>query len=69
MKVLTTKDAAAALGISLRQVQTLVKQGKLPARKIGRDYVINESDLRLVKHRPKGRPPKPTAKRRPNKAR
>ena len=58
MKALTTKDAAAVLGISLRQVQTLIKQGRLPAHKMGRDYIIKESDLRLVSHRPKGRPRK-----------
>jgi len=56
--MLTTRDVAERLGVSLRQVQTLIKQGKLPAAKIGRDYVVNESDLKFVQHRPKGRPPK-----------
>ena len=56
--MLTTKEAADVLGVSLRQVQTLIQQGKLQAQKMGRDYVIRESDLKAVEHRPKGRPPK-----------
>lgn len=58
MDLMTTRDAAKALGVSLRQVQTLIQQGKLPAEKVGRDYFIMESDLKLVEHRPVGRPPK-----------
>jgi excisionase family DNA binding protein len=56
---LTTKEAAEKLGISVRQVQTLIGQNRLPARKFGRDYVIKEEDLKLVEHRPiTGRPKK-----------
>lgn len=55
-KLLSTDEAAAHLGVSRRQVQTLIKQGKLPAEKQGRDWFIRASDLRLVKERPKGRP-------------
>lgn len=56
---LTTKEAAEKLGISVRQVQTLIQQGRLPAIKKGRDWFIVESDLQLVSERPKtGRPPK-----------
>jgi excisionase family DNA binding protein len=58
--MLTTRDVAERLGVSLRHVQTLIKQGKLPAEKLGRDYVVKESDLKLVQRRPKGRPPKPS---------
>lgn len=58
-KELTTKEAAEKLGISVRQVQTLIQQGRLPATKKGRDWFILESDLQLVSERPKtGRPPK-----------
>lgn len=60
MKIISTKDAAERLGISLRQVQTLIGQGKLPASKIGRDYAIDEKDLKLVEIRKKGRPAKAT---------
>lgn len=55
-KLLNTDEAAEQLGISRRQVQTLIKQEKLPAEKQGRDWFIKASDLRLVKVRPKGRP-------------
>lgn len=58
MKTLTTKEVAAELGISLRQVQTLIQRGQLPAEKFGRDYMVKEGDLQLVRERPKGRPPK-----------
>jgi excisionase family DNA binding protein len=57
MKELTTKEVADKLGISVRQVQTLISLGRLPATKKGRDWFILESDLKLVKERKKtGRP-------------
>jgi excisionase family DNA binding protein len=56
-KMLSTAEAAVELGISRRQVRTLIERGKLPAEKIGRDWFIKTSDLPLVRHRPKtGRP-------------
>jgi excisionase family DNA binding protein len=63
MKMLTTKEVAAELGISLRQVQTLIERKQLPAEKFGRDYMVKESDLKLVRERPKGRPPKKAGKK------
>jgi excisionase family DNA binding protein len=59
MSELTTKEVAERLNISLRQVQTLIKQNRLPATKRGRDWFIDEADLELVRERKKtGRPPK-----------
>jgi excisionase family DNA binding protein len=58
MKLLTTKEAAARLGISVMRVQQLIWDGRLPAEKIGRDYVIKEDDLKLVADRKPGRPRK-----------
>lgn len=58
MNILTTKDVAERLGISIRRVQALVTSGRLPAKKFGRDYVIYEKDLSLVKDRKVGRPRK-----------
>lgn len=56
---LTTKEAAEKLGVSVRQIQTLISQKRLPAEKRGRDWFIKEKDLELVKHRPiTGRPKK-----------
>ncbi len=59
MKELTTKEVAEKLNISIRQVQTLIQQNKLPAMKKGRDWFIKEQDLLLIQERKKtGRPPK-----------
>jgi excisionase family DNA binding protein len=59
MKELTTKEVAEELGISLRQVQTLIQRNRLPATKKGRDWFVLEKDLELVRERKKtGRPPK-----------
>jgi len=57
--MLSSKDAAEKLGVSLRRVQQMITEGTLPASKVGRDYVILESDLEGVKIYGKpGRPPK-----------
>lgn len=57
MKMLTTGEAAAHLGVTVQRVHQLIKEGALAARKMGRDYIIDEDDLRSVEHRPKvGRP-------------
>lgn len=59
MRELTTKEVAETLNISVRQVQTLIQLNRLPAEKRGRDWFVKESDLDLVRERPKtGRPPK-----------
>jgi len=63
MEFITTSQAAKKLGISQRRVQALITADRLPAQKIGRDWLIRESDLELVRVRktgyPKGRPRKP----------
>jgi len=38
--------------------QQLIWNKRLPVQKIGRDYVIEESDLKLVENRKPGRPSK-----------
>jgi excisionase family DNA binding protein len=58
MKLLTTKEVAARLGISVMRVQQLIWDGRLPAEKMGRDYFIKEDDLKLVADRKPGRPKK-----------
>lgn len=50
--------AAALLGLTPRRVQALIAQGKLPAQRIGRDYLIDPGDLELLERRPSGRPKK-----------
>jgi len=45
--------------LSLRRVQALTTDGRLPAQKIGNSYVIRDKDLELVKVRKPGRPKTP----------
>jgi excisionase family DNA binding protein len=63
MKLITTKEAAARLGVSVLRVQQLIWEGRLPAEKMGRDYVIKEDDLKLVADRKPGRPRKEQAEK------
>jgi excisionase family DNA binding protein len=58
MGILTTAQAADRLGISVRRVQQLVQDGRLPAKEFGGSLMIEESDLKLVSDRKPGRPPK-----------
>ena len=62
MNLLTTKETAEKLNVSVRRVQAMITDGSLPAEKLGRDYVVKESDLALVKDRKPGRPAKKTSK-------
>jgi excisionase family DNA binding protein len=59
MKLLTTTDVAEKLGVSQRRVLALIKDGRLPAQRLGRDYLIEETDLKLVRNRKPGRPVTP----------
>ncbi|MDQ3323861.1 MAG: helix-turn-helix domain-containing protein [Acidobacteriota bacterium] len=61
MKILSTAEAAEKLKISAIRVRQLIQEGRLPAQKVGRDYVIQESDLKLVNERRNGRPKKEAA--------
>ena len=54
--LISSKEAAEKLGLSLRRVQALITSGRLPAQKIGNSYVVSEKDLELVKMRTPGRP-------------
>lgn len=60
MKLLSTKDAAEKLGISARRVRALIKEGKLKAHQLGREYAIEEKALDdVTTYGKSGRPPKP----------
>lgn len=56
---ITTAEAAQRLNKTIRHVQWLITEGKLPAEKVGRDYLIDEADLALVSNLKRGRPRKP----------
>jgi len=56
---ITTTQAAAHLGITPRHVRHLIKIGQLPAVKAGRDWLIEEKNLKQAEARRKpGRPRK-----------
>lgn len=56
--LLTTGEAAERLGVTTVRVRAMIAAGRLPAEKFGHVHVIKESDLKLVKDRKPGRPPK-----------
>ena len=49
----TTYEASRLLGISERQIRTLLKQGKLDGQRVGRDWIISKLNYKR-KRRPKG---------------
>ena len=58
MKLLTTAEVASRLGVHRTRVNVLIKEGRLPAQRFGRAYLVQEKDLALIADRPVGRPPK-----------
>lgn len=60
MNLLSAKEAAEKLGIDSSRVRQFILEGRLPARKVGNSYAINEADLALVADRKTGRPKKAT---------
>lgn len=58
-EILSVQEVADRLDLTRVRVNQLIDEGKLPAKKVGRAYVIKASDLHLVEKRNKaGRPPK-----------
>ncbi len=49
MDLLTTSEAAKILRVTPIRVRQMIREGKIEARQIGRDYVIAESSLESVK--------------------
>ena len=58
MNLIGTAVAAKRLGVTQDRVRALIKAGRLPATKLGRDYFIDPEDLVLVRNRKPGRPRK-----------
>jgi excisionase family DNA binding protein len=56
--MLTTRQAAAELHITVRRVQAMIRAGRLTAHKVGRDWLINASEIDRVRIRTNGRPKK-----------
>lgn len=58
MNLLSVSEAAERLGVHRTRVHALIKAGRLPARRVGSVYLIEEKDLKMVEDRKPGRPPK-----------
>jgi excisionase family DNA binding protein len=58
MKILTTSEVAERLGVTVQRIHQFIKDERLPAQKMGRDYIIREGDLKPLEDRKPGRPPK-----------
>lgn len=54
--LLTTADAAAALGLSPRTVRQHAEAGHLAGRRVGRDWLFRRGDVAAFTPRPRGRP-------------
>ena len=64
MDLLTTSEAAKRLRVTPIRIRQMIREGKITAKQVGRDYVIEESSLESVKTygkagRPKGANGKP----------
>jgi excisionase family DNA binding protein len=57
-KLLTTIEAAEILGVHQSRIYALIKAKRLPATRFGKSWIIQETDLKLVKERSPGRPKK-----------
>lgn len=62
-KLLSVAEAALILKVHRTRINQLIAEGLLPATRIGRAYVVRESDLEKVKGRPRPGRPKKTAKK------
>jgi excisionase family DNA binding protein len=58
VELIGTATAAQRLSISQGRVRALIRNKRLPAQKLGRDYFIDPKDLAMVKIRKPGRPKK-----------
>lgn len=56
VKLLTSKEAAAELGVTHQRVRQLISKGRLKATKFGNAWMIRFSDLEAVRVRKPGRP-------------
>ena len=55
-KVITTTDAAERLGVTRRRVLQYIKEGRVRADKMGRDYMVDLESVEEFRPRPTGNP-------------
>ncbi len=56
--LMTAAQAGKELGVTRHRVIALIRAGRLPAEKVGMQYLIKPADLDKVRDRKPGRPPK-----------
>lgn len=62
MGLISVPDTARHLGVSRMRVHQRIKDGSLPAQRVGRQWIIDEADLRAVAHNAgPGRPLSPAS--------
>ncbi len=54
MDLLTTQQAGEFLGVTPQRILALIRNGRLPAMKVGRDWLIQLHDLENFEKRPQG---------------
>ncbi len=61
MALLNSKQASEKKGVTVRRIRALIESGKLKAEKVGRDWIIEESELeKIATYGKSGRPKKQT---------
>jgi len=55
-ELLPTAEVATRLGVSRQRVLELITEGRLPAIKVGRAYVVRSADVASLKLHNVGRP-------------
>jgi excisionase family DNA binding protein len=56
-ELISAKEAAERLNLTEQQTRSLIRDGKLPATRVGKTWIIDAKDLPLAQNRPKvGRP-------------
>lgn len=64
MRKLTTKELAAEVGLTYVRINQMIQSGEIEAEKIGRDYLIDEKYIEIIRNRPERRGRKPKKKAR-----
>lgn len=54
MDLLTTQQAGEILGVTAQRVLALIRESRLRAAKVGRDWLIARQDLEQYERRPQG---------------
>jgi excisionase family DNA binding protein len=60
-ELLSTAEVGKRLGVTRQRVLELITEGRLPARKVGRAYIVRAGDVDTLEFHKVGRPPKAEA--------